>query len=63
MSEPLHPAATHHLPPFVTAPGETDVLLVAMGIFVLPALIGIGIFYFKLHALPEQMGATRLPRS
>ena len=55
MAESLHPAATHHLPVFVTAPGETDVLFVAMAIFVLLAVIGIGIFYFKLHALPEQM--------
>ncbi len=55
MSEPLHPAAIPHLPPFVTAPGETDALFVTMAIFVLLAVIGIGIFYFKLHALPEQM--------
>ena len=55
MTEPLHPAATHHLPVFVTAPGETDLLFVVMAIFVLLAVIGIGIFYFKLHALPEQM--------
>jgi hypothetical protein len=55
MAEPLHPAATHHVPPFVTAPGETDVLLVAMGIIVLLAVVGIGLFYFKLHALPEQL--------
>ncbi len=55
MAEPLHPAAAHHLPGFITAPGETDVLFVAMALFVLLALIGIGIFYFKLHALPEQM--------
>ncbi|MFZ0791501.1 MAG: hypothetical protein WAM94_17960 [Chromatiaceae bacterium] len=55
MTEPLHPAAIPHLPPFVTAPGETDVLFIVMAIFVLLAVIGIGIFYFKLHALPEQM--------
>lgn len=55
MAESLHPAAAHHLPPFVTAPGETDVLFVAMAIFVLLAVIGIGVFYFKLHALPEQL--------
>ena len=55
MTEPLHPAAIPHLPPFVTAPGETDVLFIAMAIFVLLGVIGIGIFYFKLHALPEQM--------
>ncbi len=55
MAEPIHPAAAHYLPPFITAPGETDVLFVAMGIFVLLAVIAIGVFYFKLHALPEQM--------
>ena len=55
MTESLHPAATHHLPPFVTAPGETDVLFIVMAVFVLIAVIGIGIFYFKIHALPEQM--------
>jgi len=55
MAEPLHPAAITHLPPFITAPGETDILFVVMAIFVVLALIGMGIFYFKLHALPEQM--------
>ncbi|UHD18026.1 hypothetical protein [Thiocapsa bogorovii] len=55
MTEPLHPAAIHHLPPFVTAPGETDVLFIVTAFFVLFAVVGIGIFYFKLHALPEQM--------
>jgi hypothetical protein len=55
MSQPLHPAATQHLPFFVTAPGETDVLFVSMAIFVVLAVIGIGVFYFKLHALPEHM--------
>jgi hypothetical protein len=55
MADALHPAATHHLPPFITGPGETDALLWVMGIFLLAAVIGIGVFYFKLHALPEQM--------
>jgi hypothetical protein len=55
MAEPLHPAAIHDLPPFVVAPGETDVLLVVMAVFVFLAMIGVGVLYFKLHALPEQM--------
>jgi len=55
MADPQHPVAIHHLPPFVTAPGETDTLFVAVAIFVVLAVIGIGVFYFKLHALPEQM--------
>ena len=55
MTEQLHPVAIHHLPPFVTAPGETDVLFVATAIMVLLIVIGIGVFYFKLHALPEHL--------
>ncbi|WP_296809390.1 hypothetical protein [Thiocapsa sp.] len=55
MADLLHPAAIHHLPPFVTAPGETDALFVAMAVFVLLAVIGVGVFYLKLHSLPEQL--------
>jgi hypothetical protein len=51
----LHPDAPHHLPFFITAPGATDTLMVASGLFLLTALIGVGVLYFKLHALPEQM--------
>lgn len=56
MTEPLHPAASdHYLPLFVTAPGETDWLFVATAFLVLFGVIGIGVFYFKLHALPEHL--------
>lgn len=55
MTDSMSTAATQHLPPFITQPGETDALFVAMAIFVLLAVIGIGVFYFKLHALPEQL--------
>ena len=59
MSDPVakgaHPLATEHWPMFLTAPGDTDVLLVGMAIFMVAAVIGIGVFYFKLHSLPEQM--------
>lgn len=51
----LHPEAVHHLPPFITPPGATDWWLVAMGIFLLAMVVGIGVFYLKLHALPEHM--------
>ncbi|ADC62240.1 hypothetical protein [Allochromatium vinosum] len=51
----LHPEAIPHLPIFITAPGETDVLFVVNAIFVLMAVTGLGLFYFKLHALPEQL--------
>ena len=54
MTEP-HPAATHHMPAFITAPGETDVLMIVMAVILLLAVLGFGIFFFRLHALPEQM--------
>lgn len=55
MSDALHSLAPHHQPLFITSPGETDMLLVGSGIFLLLALIGVGVLYFKLHALPEQL--------
>jgi hypothetical protein len=51
----MHPAAAGHLPFFVTAPGGTDVLLIGMVLFMILAVIGVGVFYLKLHALPEHM--------
>jgi hypothetical protein len=55
MTESLHPAATQHVPAFITAPGETDVLMVVMAVILLVAVLGFGILFFRLHALPEQM--------
>jgi hypothetical protein len=51
----LHPAAPHHLPGFITAPGETDILMVGVGIFLIGAVLMVGIFYLHLHSLPERM--------
>jgi hypothetical protein len=55
MSASLHPAATHHLPGFITAPGETDVLMVVMAVFLLLAVLGVGILFLRLHSLPERI--------
>ena len=55
MSDQLHPLAPHHLPGFITAPGETDVLMVVMGIFLIVAVLVVGNFYLHLHTLPERM--------
>jgi hypothetical protein len=55
MAVSLHPAAPHHLPSFITAPGETDVFLVAMGIFLLLATLMFGLLFLRLHSLPERM--------
>lgn len=55
MTEPIHPAASHHLPFFITAPGETDVLMVVMAIILVVAVLGFGSLFFRLHTLPERM--------
>ena len=55
MSESIHPAAPHHLPSFITAPGDTDVLMVGVGIFLIVAILAVGNFYLRLHSLPERM--------
>lgn len=55
MAESLHPAAENHLPMFITTPGQADVLFILMAVFVLAAVIGLGVIYFRLHALPEHV--------
>jgi hypothetical protein len=55
LTESIHPAAPHHLPSFITAPGDTDVLMVGVGIFLIVAVLAVGNFYLQLHSLPERM--------
>lgn len=50
-----HPAAPHHLPWFITAPNQTDVLMVVMAIFLLIAVLVVGNIFLRLHTLPERM--------
>jgi multisubunit Na+/H+ antiporter MnhF subunit len=51
----VHPAATDHLPMFITAPGQTDVLMVVMWLVFVGAILAGGVFFFWLHSLPERM--------
>src|SRR5690242_11848245 len=51
----LHPKAIEHLPMFITAPGDTDVLMVVTGIFLAVAVVAFGVLYFRLHSLPEHI--------
>jgi hypothetical protein len=55
-----HPAASHHLPHFITAPGESDTLFAFMTLFVICAVLGLGVLFFRLHSLPERMGHKKL---
>src|SRR5262245_25676140 len=51
----LNPAASHDLPSFITAPGETDVLMVIMSLFLVFAVLGFGLLFLRLHTLPERI--------
>ena len=55
VSESLHQSAPHDLPGFITAPGDTDVLMVVIGIVLIGAILMVGNLYLRLHSLPEQM--------
>jgi hypothetical protein len=62
MSEAMHPLAPHHLPGFIVAPGETDVLFTGSVIFIIALLMMLGSLYFWLHSLPERIahGASQV---
>ncbi len=51
----INPAASHHLPSFITAPGETDVLMVVMTLILIASVLGFGVLFFRLHTLPERI--------
>jgi hypothetical protein len=63
MTGEMHPLAAHHLPYFITAPGETDRMLwmVAFGLVAIVMLAGV--LYFKLHALPEHLSHGRVSKT
>jgi hypothetical protein len=55
VSELLNPSAPHDLPGFITAPGDTDILMVVVGIVLVGSILMVGNLYLRLHSLPEQM--------
>lgn len=55
MAQAVHPLAPHELPAFITAPGETDTLMVAMGVLLLVAVLAVGNIFLRIHTLPERM--------
>ena len=56
----VNPLATNHFPVFITAPGQTDVLMVVMWVVFIAAILGAGVFFFWLHSLPERMVHNKL---
>ena len=55
MTASVHPAGPHHLPAFFTAPGETDVLMIGVAVFLVIAVVAVGILFLRLHTLPERI--------
>jgi hypothetical protein len=55
MTASLNPAAPHHLPGFITGPGETDTFMVVMAVFLVIAVLAIGLLFLRLHTLPERL--------
>jgi hypothetical protein len=55
LTDQLHPMTPHHLPFYIARPGETDWLMIAMGIFLILTVLGVGNIYLHLHSLPERM--------
>lgn len=55
MAAPPNPAASSHLPSFITAPGQTDVLMVITAVILAVAVLLFGLVFFRLHSLPERM--------
>ena len=55
MAGSVHPAAPHHLPSFITAPGETDVLMATMVIILIVSVVAFGVLFLRLHTLPERI--------
>jgi len=51
----LNPLASEHLPYFITAPGETDRMMVFCLVLILVGIMTVGVLYLRLHALPERM--------
>ena len=55
MTASPNPIATTHLPLFITAPGDTDVLFNVTLVFVVACIILTGVIFLTIHSLPERM--------
>jgi hypothetical protein len=55
LTDQLHAMTPHHLPFYIVKPGETDVLMIVMGVFLILVILAVGNLYLHLHSLPERM--------
>lgn len=54
-SADIHAMAPEHLPRYVAAADGSDYLMTVMVGFLIVVILGLGVAYFTLHALPEKM--------
>ena len=55
MAEAAHSLAPHHLPVFLPGADGSDILFTATVVMIVAMVLGFGILYFTLHALPEKI--------
>jgi multisubunit Na+/H+ antiporter MnhF subunit len=55
LTAPPNSIATTHMPFFITAPGNTDVLFNATLVLVVVSIILTGVAFLTIHSLPERM--------
>ena len=51
----IHEMASHHVPGYLPGADGSDPLFTVMAVFTVILILGLGSFYFTLHALPEKM--------
>lgn len=55
MPTQINPLAPQHMPFFITAPGNTDVLLAITVVLVIVAVVFTGVIFLTIHSLPERI--------
>ncbi len=55
MADAVHSLAPHHLPVFLPGPDGSDILFTVVVVMMIVLVIGFGVIYFTLHALPEKI--------
>jgi hypothetical protein len=55
MAEGLHSQAPHHLPVFLPGADGSDILFTVTVVSMVVLVLGFGVIYFTLHALPEKI--------
>ncbi len=55
MEQSVSDAHVGHIPYYIAVPGQTDWLFVVVAVFVVVLVLILGVIYFQLHALPEQL--------